>query len=275
VWTADAPRHWFGRRGGAAPDAAALVRTWIAGGGLPKLSSRHQGSKIEVAPAALPVPPSALGLPDSLFSGHAPGRDEDRLGWWVMNSENGVGVLPWWPDLVAARSQGDFDSYSRYGPEGLPRLAEAAGHGPAVQHIIASTLVHADEDRRLLAVEAALRLMGRGVWDSATYTECCRHLLADGHLYPGRLAHAWEQLVLAGALRQLWSTMTVVLQEAASLARKPSGLADLIAMTARYVAAVPGTVVPPAVAALADAKSASKTRAEARAFVAAVEGARR
>ena len=223
---------------------------------------------------ALPVPATTLGLPVSLGAGHAPARDQVFFGW-ALDGETGLGVLPWWPDLLVARCEGYFDSYSRNPPEWLPGLAHAASPGPAVQHAVAASLVHADEDRRLMAVDAALTLIGRGLWDSVTYTQCCRHQLVQGQLYAGRLAHAWEQLVLAGALQPLWPTMEVVLQEVSTVPRKPAGLADLLAMTARYVAAVPDATTPPAVAALADAKSASKTRAEARAFVAAVDGAGR
>jgi hypothetical protein len=148
-------------------------------------------------------------------------------------------------------------------------MAHAPGPGLAVQHDIAATLCHADEDRRLLAVEAALALMGRGRWDSTAYTECCLHLLNDGVLRLARLGHSWEQLILAGGLQPLWPTAMTVLGKASVLERKPAGLAELSGVLRRYVSAVPDPQIPESVLELAASKGSSKARVEAAAFVAA------
>jgi hypothetical protein len=113
--------------------------------------------------------------------------------------------------------------------------------------------------------------MGRGRWDSAAYTDCCLHLLADGVLRLGRLGHSWEQLILAGGLQPLWPTAMVVLGKASVLERKPAGLAELYGVLRRYVTAVPDPGIPESVRELASSKGSSKARVEAAAFVAAAQ----
>ncbi|WP_141338562.1 hypothetical protein [Ornithinimicrobium kibberense] len=248
-------------------DAAQLVRDWIRGGGLPPLRVSHRDGALDVAPPTLPVPAEAFGgIPPSLVAGHEDGVHMEYSDWSV-GAETDVGVVPAWADLLAARMQRSFDQKGRFPPKLLPALAASPRPGPAVVHAVTATLSHADEDCRLLAVDAALTLMGRGLWDPAGHTTCCQHLLADGQLRLARLAHSWEQLVLAGGLRLLWPTAVAVLDGACGLAKKPPGLAEVLGMLRRYVPAVPDVVVPGSVSALATSKGSSKAKVEAAAFV--------
>ena len=208
-------------------DAVDLLRQWIEGGGLPELVTRHDGATVTVEPVRLPIDIGVIpGIPAGLLAGHTSGTHLE-YDEWAIRTETGFGIVPAWPDLLAAKTQTQYDQAARNPPRWLPMMAHAPGPGLAVQHDIAATLCHADEDRRLLAVEAALALMGRGRWDSAAYTDCCLHLLTDGVLRLGRLGHSWEQLILAGGLQPLWPTAMVVLGEASVLERKPAGLAEL------------------------------------------------
>lgn len=269
LWTQDGPGRLgrLFRRHPAPVDAVEVVRRWVAGGGLPALDVGHQDGTITVVPPPLPVPTETFhGIPPSLQVGHEAGVHEEYADW-SLHVETDSGMLPGWADLLAAKVQGSFDQQGRFAPLMLPSMAASPRPGRAVVHAVAATLSHADEDRRLLAVDAALTLIGRGLWDPEDYTTCCEHLLASGELRLARLAHSWEQLVLAGALQVLWPTALSVLDRACALERKPAGLADLLGMLRRYVPAVPDVVVPGPVAALAASKSASKARAEAVAFL--------
>lgn len=250
-------------------DAVDLLRQWIEGGGLPKLVTRHDGATVTVDPVRLPIDISLVpGIPAGLLAGHTSGTHREYHEW-AIRAETGFGIVPAWPDLLAAKTQTQYDQAARHPPRWLPMMAHAPGPGLAVQHDIAATLCHADEDRRLLAVEAALALMGRGRWDSTAYTECCLHLLTDGVLRLGRLGHSWEQLILAGGLQPLWPTAMTVLGKASVLERKPAGLAELFGVLRRYVSAVPDPQIPESVLELAASKGSSKARVEAAALVAA------
>ncbi|HSP60863.1 MAG TPA: hypothetical protein VLO09_07360 [Ornithinimicrobium sp.] len=256
----------LGRRRRTA-DAVQLVRDWVAGGGLPPLSVGHRGGTIALDPPVLPVPAQAVGgIPPSLLAGHEDGVHEEYSDWSV-GPETDAGMVPGWADLLAARLQRSFDQKGRFPPMMLPAMASSPRPGAAVVHAVTATLSHADEDRRLVAVDAALTLMGRGLWDPADHTTCCEHLLADGQLRLGRLAHSWEQLILGGGLKPVWPTVTAVLDGACGMEKKPPGLAELLATLRRYVTAVPAAVVPDSVVALASSRGSSKARVEAAAFV--------
>ncbi|SOC53763.1 hypothetical protein [Ornithinimicrobium cerasi] len=269
LWSPDPapPRRLFSRASRSPADAVDLVRRWVAGGGLPAPVVRHRDGTVALDAPTLPVPRSAFrGLPPSLEGGHEDGVHEPYFDWSLL-VETDAGMLPGWADLLAARLQRSFDQKGRFAPLMLPSMVASPRPGAAVVHAVTATLSHADEDRRLLAVDAALTLMGRGRWDPADHTACCEHLLASGELRLGRLAHSWEQLILAGALRPLWPTAVTVLERACAADRKPAGLAELLGMLRRYVPAVPDVVVPGSVAALASSRGSSKARAEAAAFV--------
>ena len=267
LWSTEKPGLLRRRR---STDAVALVRDWVSAGGLPPLTIRHRGAAVVVDPATLPAGVGTMtGVPGSIASGHDPAQHDEYYEWDV-SIETGPGIVPAWVDLLAARMQKQFDQSARSTPRWLPSMTAAPEPGLAVLHAVAQTLCHADEDHRLVAVESALVLMGRGRWDSAHYTACCLHQLADGHLRLSRLAHSWEQVVLGGGLQPLWPTVLAVLDAACALDRKPAGLADLLAVVRRYVAAVPDARLPDPVHVLAGSKGGSKAKLEAQALVEAV-----
>ncbi len=274
LWSPDRPARWaLRRRPAPTPLAAELVRRWVTGGSLPRFPVHHVGGAVTLGPVRLPIDLTAVpGMPAELEVGHGDGVQSEYYDW-NLTGEVAFGVAPAWADLLAARTQRLFDQAGRLPPRWLPAMAQSPAPGPAVVHVVAATLCHADEDHRLLAVEAALTLMGRGLWRPEDYTACCAHMLADGVLRLGRLTHAWEQLILAGGLQLLWPTAIVVAGAASAADRKPPGLADLLGLLRRYVAAVPHAEVPETVRALAAARGSSKAKVEAAAFVEAASRA--
>jgi hypothetical protein len=269
VWTASV-QSTSRISGWARADAVDLVRRWVVGGGLPARTSNHDEDTVSLDPVLLPVDRAAFpGIPAELVAGHRSGVQEEYDAW-DMTAETTFGVVPRWSDLLAARTQLQFDQSQRVAPRWLPLLVECPeAPGAALHHVIAATLCHAGEDHRLLAVDATLSLMGRRWWDADAYTRCCEHMLEGGNLRLARLASSWEQVILGGGLMALWPTVLSVLDDACARVGKPAGLAELLAMVRRYVAAVPDVVLPASVHSLAESKGASRARIEAAALVAA------
>jgi hypothetical protein len=246
-------------------DAAELVRRWVQGGGLPPLTAgREADGTLTVDPIRLPVELGAFpGVPEGILAGHASDR-----GYWVSwaSAAGQVAAAPWWPELLAAQSLRLFDQSSRAVASWLlPPLVTSPGWtGPAVHRTVVATLSHADEDERLIGVDAFLTLAGRDDFDTGLITSACLDLLARGELRLTRTAGAWEQVVLGGGMRALWPSVVAVAEAACAMPRKPAGLADLVAFYGRYAGADPGAVVPPALAALAADRGGSKAHLEAR-----------
>ncbi|GAA1937508.1 hypothetical protein [Nocardioides marmoribigeumensis] len=268
LWSAE--KSGLLRRRPRTRDAVDAVREWVTSGGLPPSTAHHRGAHVLVDPAHLPAGVGDIpGVPGALSSGHDPDL-HDEYDEYNLSVEAGTGVVPAWVDLLAARLQKQFDQSSRGAPRWLAPMAASPSPGLAVTHAVAQTLCHADEDHRLVAVDAALVLMGRGRWVPDDYTACCLHQLADGELRLTRLSHAWEQLALGGGLQPLWPTVLAVLDAACALNRKPPGLADLLAVVRRLAPAVPDVRLPGSVRTLAGSKGGSKARLEAVALVEAV-----
>ncbi len=249
-------------------DAVAMVREWVAGGGLPTLDVRALDAGLHVAPVDLPVPLDTFpSVPPGLVAGHEPGRHKEFSEYQVAGDTT-LDVVPRWPDLIAAKTYSSFDQSSKMAPRWLEWLVEAPGEaGPAVHLVLATTLSHADERCRLLAVDAALSLMSQGRFDTALFEQACLRLLERGELRLARTAAAWEQLILGGGLRHLWPALVAVVDAACAQERKPAGLHELLAVARRYAGAVPGGQVPRGVEELARAKGSSKVHVEARAWV--------
>lgn len=264
-----------GRGSRSVPDAVGLVRQWVSGGGLPGLVLDHRPDGVHVAPVVPPVPGSVFpSVPRGLVAGHDPARKTDLYPWNVTPS-NTVGVVPHWPDLVAAKVQQQFDQVSRDPPRWLPWLVSTAGSaGVALHHAVAATLSHEDEAARLQAVDAALTLVAQGRFDPDVFRDVCLRLLDAGELRLARTANAWEQVVLGGGLAPLWPALAAVVDRSCTRERKPVGLADLLSSARRWAASVPAAsepgALPGGVSALADARGSSKASLEARAWVAAL-----
>ena len=191
-----------------ATDAVAVVAQWVAGGGLPPLDSVLLDKGPRVRPVELPVSLEAFpSVPRALFHGHDPSVERPWYAWGIA-PESTVGVIPWWPELVAAKTAGAFDQTSKFPPRTLPWLAAAPGPaGPALHHLLALTMGHADEGMRLHAVDGVLTLMADARLDSALFEDSCLRLLRAGKLRLARWASAWEQAALGGGLAMLWGAM--------------------------------------------------------------------
>ena len=131
----------------------------------------------------------------------------------------------------------------------------------------------ADRRVRVTELERTLDLVAQDRFEVEPCIAAARGRLAVSRANLRRYAEAWEQCFLEGAMRQVWPAAWGVAELASTVKPLPQGLPDLLRMLARYVPEVPGEVtVPPGIRALANGRSASKARAEARALVAAVEG---
>jgi hypothetical protein len=252
----------------ASADAVVLVRQWVRGGGLPELMVHPTQAGFRFEPVALPVPMEAFPtLPRALIAGHDPAGDRE-LSEYSVGRDSTVAVVPLWPDWVVAKAAHSFDQSVKGPAQWLAWLTTAGGRpGLPVHHAVATTLSHADEHCRLLAVDAALTLISQGRFDTALFERACLRLLERGELRLARTAAAWEQVVLGGGMRPLWPAVMAVVEAACRQDRRPAGLAELLAVARRYAAAAPGAVVPPAVAAIAQTKGTSKVHVEARAWV--------
>ena len=266
-------KGWRGRlarTAGGAPDAVAIVSEWVAGGGLPPLESELVAEGPLVRPVELPVDLDAFpSVPRDLFLGHDP-LIEKPWYFWGVTPEATVGVVPWWPELLAAKSAGAFDQTGKFPPRCLPWLAFAPGPaGPGLHHLLALTLSHADEAMRLHAVDATLTLIANGRFDAGLFEGACLRLLEGGELRLARWVSAWEQVALGCGLALVWPTLLRVVDTAAAGTTKPAGLSDLLAVGRRYAPSAPtGSAPPAAVASLAGSRGSSKAAVEARAWVA-------
>jgi len=260
------------RDGSAGTNAVDVVRQWVEGGGLPSLEAEYREDGLHLRPGVPPVPGAVFpAVPRGLTAGHDPARERDTYPWNITPA-NSVGVVPQWPDVVAAKTLPLFDQASKEPPRWLPWLVSTAGQaGLPLHHALAATLSHEDESSRLQAVDASLVLMAQGRFDPALFEQVCVRLLDGGSLRLARTASAWEQVILGGGLSLLWPALASVADRACGLDRKPAGLADLLAMARRYAASVPAGAtpgsVPGGVARLAGTKGGSKAAVEARAWV--------
>jgi hypothetical protein len=248
-------------------DAVALVRQWVRGGGLPELTTHMGPDGIRVQPVSLPVALEAFPtVPPALFAGHQRGRDREFYDYDV-SSDCTAAVVPHWPDLVVAKTASLFDQSTKAPPRWLPWLTTTGGSaGLPLHHAVAATLSHADDEGRLLAVDAALTLMAQRRFDASLFEQACLLLLGSGQLRLARTAAAWEQLMLGGGLKALWPALVAVVNASCEMRRKPAGLYELLAVARRYAPAVPGGSVPLSVAALAASSGSSKAHIEARAW---------
>ena len=120
-------------------------------------------------------------------------------------------------------------------------------------------------------VERELTAMARGTFDGADLSAAARTLLAEQRLSVSALRSTLEDLFLAGGLRQGWSTALAVAELAAGASTRPSGLADLFRLLARYAMELPEPqAVPPHIAALATDTTRTKASMEARRLAAAL-----
>lgn len=276
----DNVHRWLQNGGAQALPVSGLVRDWLLGGGLPALAGRLDGTDVVLDPVTLPVPLGGFaGALEDLTAQARPSTD-GFVSLEYARVETDLGVVPGWSDWTAMRYQAAFGRKRSGVTRGvderwLARLAEAPSPGMATLRATIATLNHPDADLRLAGVDTALQLMGRGRWQAGDATAITLALLAAGDLKLARVAHSFEQVILAGGLQLLWPTALAVLDIAASAERRPVGLAEFTRMLRTYIPAVPVDVmpdVPTAVARLATAAGGAAPKLESAAFVAAANG---
>lgn len=293
LWSGPGGRSGLIGRLSRVPTAAGALAAWAGAGGLPPLRTRRETNAtdvydvvagrqgpagtvtvVAVEPLRLPAPLDALGGPPGGLLAGVPGFGGRHYWDDRLSAELDVASAPWWTDATAARFRDRFGQSTRFGAGELPRLAAAPAPGAATLEAALVALGHKDEDLRLAAADAVLTAIGRGWWDAPTAEAVLVGLAARDALRPSRAAHSWEQVFLGGGLAAFWPPAVAAVDALAAQPRTPAGLADLVGMLRRYVAAVPRAAMPappPSLAAFAAARGSSNARREAAAFVAAVE----
>ncbi len=256
-----------GRRGESV-DAITVIRQWVEGGGLPPIVARTgDDGMTSIEPVELPVE-LFPGVPQDLVGGYRAIHVTPGVGFDPART---IGVVPRWPDLIAARMQEAFSGEAKWAPPWLDQLV-LPGAGRAVHQLLAITIGFPDEHSRLRGIDALLALMGREEFDSELLTEFVLGRFARGSLPLARTSWSLEQAVLAGGLKPLWPTVLALVDASCSAAKSPPGLAGLLAVVRRYLPAVPDPVLPSGVRELAARRGSTKAGAEARALVAVAEG---
>jgi len=185
--------------------------------------------------------------------------------------------------VIAAVAPGSGDASGSTEPEpmGLWELAPAPGGGDANQgwpgwhpeprwdRALDVAYPYAADIQPWL-VEASLRGMADGTFaDGRELCEAAHGLLNQQRLSTTMLSRTFEDLFLAGGLRQGWPVALTIADTVCGAPTRPPALADLLRTLNRYAAEVPdGRTVPAAIAALALSPGSSKARAEARRLVA-------
>ena len=124
--------------------------------------------------------------------------------------------------------------------------------------------------------------MAQGKYEAAPCVEAVRLRVEAGSAGLRRCAEAWEQCLLEGAFAQVWPVVWSVTEAASTASPLPPGLPELLRLLTAYLHDIvtPLTTstgapvqlpVHDGIRALAGARTASASRAEARTFVAAVE----
>lgn len=131
------------------------------------------------------------------------------------------------------------------------------------------------EDVRLWLTEQALVEMADGSHDGAEILAATGHLLGRQEFHSSAFVTAFEDLFLAGGLRQGWETALGVADRAAGAPKPPSGLADVVRLLVRYAPEVRDPVaLPDHLASLAAGTSGTKAAIEARKLAATLPGPR-
>jgi hypothetical protein len=162
----------------------------------------------------------------------------------------------------------------------------AAGAGPGVVHLVASTLVHTQAESRDHAVAAAILMVERRRWSAGFYAQCCAHQLAQDVPPPlGRFVESWDRIMDEVGPGPIWPAAMTVLEQVAGRRPSPAGLADLLELLTRTTSRMmaPGLsrvlrmvlacAIPDAVVELAERPGRSRSQVEARALLATMRQA--
>ena len=129
------------------------------------------------------------------------------------------------------------------------------------------------DDIRPWLIERTLIEMAEDTYDGSAFLAAAEELLGRQELLCSAVVTAFEDLFLAGGLRQGWATAVAVADSAAGAPKRPAGLADLVRLLVRYAGEVPDSrVLPPHLAALAIDTTGGKAVMEARRLASALAG---
>lgn len=257
--------------GSVSLDAVALLRTWVAAGGIRGHGPRRSddGKSWLVDLDAAPVPWSAArAAPPELSC------EQEITGWAGIGAP--ARVFPVWPDRILTGR--DFaDGFGSAEVVGL--LARMGGTFGVGMHNLAIALTtrlanadHAPEQHRREIVAVLTDLDAHGRLDPALLAEAARGRAAAGTAALTAMCRSWERLVDAGALSVLWPVASAVTSGLCLVTPRPAGLAALLRLLTAMSKDVPDPVVPQGVRALAESRGTSRSHAEARLLVTSVEG---
>ena len=263
------PRGLGHRRG---PDGVDLVRQWIltSGATFPGVDpGTSTGSRRVAGRRGLTVPETIMPIRtptfapylDALF-GTLPGPNRRTWGDPLAT----IAVLPHSTGLQARELESQLIG-SKMAVPAISAIVQAGPAGPDVHRVLARVASHPDAASRLIGVDATLVLMGRGAFDPELFAGSISQLFAAGELPLARTSDAFEQIMLAGGMRQLWPVVLRLADDACRVERRSPGTAELLSLIRRLGSAVPQPVVPDAVRSLAGGRGTAKAEVEARALV--------
>lgn len=274
------------------------VAAWLGRGGLPQPESA-----VEREPGAAQPPSRRRGarVGRRILVGTAAldGRGDFPRTFWPLfrrfepligcnhlllghRERHAAAVLPWHPEIVAARLLTEVaaaaDQGGSGGPEFLPALAESPGPaGPAVHLALAYGLGAAPEPDRAAAAGALLTLAGRDRLDGALLGGELARLLLLGTLKPAAVT---ESLRLAaqppGGARAVWAVLAAALPELLAAVRSgalPRLHGPLLALAADCAGACGARGPLPGLDALAGQPGSSQPAREARRLHGTLTGA--
>lgn len=154
-----------------------------------------------------------------------------------------------------------------------PSWLFSPGHSPSWTDMLGNEFSYRDTARPWM-VHDVLASMAADTYDGSPIVEAARQQLRQQAFLTTSAAKTFEDLFLAGGLRQGWATAVEVADLAATAAVRPARLADLIRVLVRYGPEVPRPhALPAGLVALANDASRTKVAMEARALVSALGGA--
>jgi hypothetical protein len=237
-------------------DAVAVVRAWVAAGGIREQTTRPSadGERWEFH-AEEPVPWSlAASAPADLYT--------DRL---EHNAGAVARVVPTWPErLLDGRAFGDECAGTAF----VAVFARLSGKFDLAAHNLVVGLTLKLDEPPAAVVACLADLHGHGRLDPALLREAAAGRCAAGTLDLRRAMRSWRAIIEHGGLSVLWPIVMDVLPPLCAAKPPPAGLPDLLRAVTFYAHEVPEPAIPNSVA------LAESGYVEARELVAALTAAR-
>jgi hypothetical protein len=215
--------------------------------------------------AMLPVDPAEFGVTlDHLTA--SPGSE--------FTSGMFLHALPWAADLTV-RAKGLWRPPAGWWDPPLPRqLSTPVAAGVPVHDALLREYDNPERECRDTAVQRTLAWIAEGRYAPEAALAAADGRLAIDGMNLVHVSRAWDQVFNLGGLRAAWPVALGVAGLAAERVRKPRGLADLLRLLVTYASEVPAAArqpVPPPIRALAEQKGSTKSHAEARLLLSALE----